>query len=211
MTKNVLFVTLAVVAALAVPVRAAAADDLLARMAAVNPGLHSYSAILKAHVALTTFPFLATDVTANVYHKDPDRNKIEITSGLPMIASQFGELYPRIEPPARWPVLYRMTKVGDDGTHSTYRLVPRADGNVGRIDAVVDDRSATVSSIRWTYANGGSAVMNSVYGQVQGQLVVISQNGTVDEPGYKGTIAATLSDYKMNPQLNDSMFDQGKV
>ena len=210
MIKNALVATLAVALALA-PLKGAAADDLLARMSAVNPGLHSYSATLKAHVALTTFPFLATDVTANVYHKDPDHNKIEITSGLPLIASQFGVLYPRIEPPARWSELYRMTKTGDDGTHSSFRLVPRVAGNVEYIDAGVDDRTATVSSMRWTYVNGGSATMNSVYGQVQGELVVISQNGTVDEPGYKGTIAATLSDYKINPQLDDAIFDQGKT
>ncbi len=210
MIKNALVATLAVMLAVA-PLKSTAADDLLARMAAVNPGLHSYSATLKAHVALTTFPFLATDVTANVYHKDPDRNKIEITSGLPLVASQFGVLYPRIEPPARWPELYHISKIGDDGTHTTYRLAPRAEGNVERIEAVVDDRTATVSSMRWTYANGGSAAMNSTYGQVQGQLVVISQDGTVDEPAYKGTIAATLSDYKINPHLDDSIFDQGKT
>ena len=55
----------------------------------------------------------------------------------------------------------------------------------------------------------GSAVMNSVYGQVQGQTVVTSQTGSVDEPNYKGTITATLSDYTINPQLDDSIFDQG--
>ena len=31
-----------------------------------------------------------------------DRNKVEITSGLPLVASQFGKLYPHIEPPSRW-------------------------------------------------------------------------------------------------------------
>jgi outer membrane lipoprotein-sorting protein len=182
-------------------------DDLLARVAAVNPGLHSYTATMKAHVALTTFPFLSTDITANVYHKDPDRNKVEITSGLPMVASQFGKLYPHIEPPSRWGAAYVVSKVGDDGAHTTYKLVPRANGNVGHIDAVVDDKAATVSSMRWSYINGGTAEMSSTYSLVQGQLMVISQTGTVEEPNYQGTITATLSDYKINPPLDDSIFE----
>jgi outer membrane lipoprotein-sorting protein len=192
----------------ALPIGASADDnDLLARVAAVNPGLHSYTATMKAHVALTTFPFLSTDITANVYHKDPDRNKVEITSGLPMVASQFGKLYPHIEPPARWATAFVVSKVGDDGTHTTFKLVPRVSGNVDHLDAVVDDKAATVSTMRWTYVNGGTAEMNSTYGLVQGQMMVTSQTGTVEEPNYQGTITATLSDYKINPPLDDSIFN----
>lgn len=190
------------------PLPGHAQDDLLARAAGVNAGLHSYTATLQAHVALTTFPFLSTDVVAGIYHKDPDLNKVVITSGLPAVAGQFGKLYPHIEPPSRWNAVYAVSKLGDDGAHTTYRLVPRVSGNLDHIDAVVDDRDATVSSMRWNYANGGSAVMNSVYSRVQGDLLITSQTGSVDEPGYKGTITATLSDYKINPQLDDSIFDQ---
>jgi len=201
----------ALAAILALTARPVAADDdLLARMAALNPNLHSYTATMQAHVALTTFPFLATDITANVYHKDPDRTKIEITSGLPLVASQFGKLYPAVEPPARWYEVYEVTKIGDDGSRTTYRLVPRAAGNLDSIDAVADDRTATVRSMRWNYANGGSALVESTYGQVQGQLLVTAQSGSVDEPNYKGTITATLSDYRINPQLDDSIFDRSR-
>jgi hypothetical protein len=186
----------------------AGTDALLDRMASVNPNLHSFTAVMKAHVALTTFPFLATDIVATVYHKDPDKNKVEITSGLPLIASQFGNLYPHIEPAARWNDVYTITRVSDDGMRTSYKLVPRTGGNVERIDAVVDDKTATIASMRWTYANGGTAEMFDTYSTVDGNVVVVSQTGQIDEPNYKGTVTATLDHYAMNPALDDSLFDQ---
>ena len=180
--------------------------DLLARMVAVNPGLHSYSATMRAHVALTSFPFLATDVVGTYYHKDPDLNRLEITSGLPLIAQGFSQLYPHIEPPAQWSALYTVTQTGDDGRTTSLRLVPRAPGNVTQIDVAVDDATATIRSERWNYANGGWASMTNDYGVVQGNTVVTSQTGHVEEPNYKGDITATLSGYHMNPDLPDSLF-----
>jgi len=188
--------------------RCDAADPLLDRMAGVNPGLHSYTATMRAHVSLTTFPFLATDIVATVYHKDPDKNKVEITSGLPLVASQFGNLYPHIEPAARWNDVYTVTRISDDGSRTSYRLVPRAAGNVERIDAVVDDKTATVSTMRWTYANGGTAEMDDTYSTIEGNLVVTSQAGEINEPNYKGNVSATLDHYAMNPVLDDALFEQ---
>jgi outer membrane lipoprotein-sorting protein len=182
--------------------------DLIARMVALNPDLHSYSATMHAHVALSSFPFLSTDIVATYYHKDPDRDKLEITSGLPAVAQGFSQLYPRIEPPARWNALYVVTQTGDDGKATTFRLVPRSPGNVQKIAVTVDDATATIRSMRWDYANGGWASMDNRYGQVQGKTVVTSQSGHVEEPNYKGDITTTLSGYQLNPDLPDSLFGQ---
>lgn len=202
---KLLFALLAALAAVSAP-SAGAGTDLLARMGAVNAGLHSYTATLRAHVALTTFPFLATDVVGTYYHKDPDLNKLEITSGLPGIAQQFGKLYPSIEPPSRWNAVYHVTMSGDDGRTAHFTLVPRKNGNVSRIDATVDDRTATVSSMTWNYANGGRAQMNNRYGIVRGYRLVVAQTGSVDEPSYQGTVQSTLAGYHLNPPLSDSVF-----
>ncbi len=185
-----------------------AQDDLLSRMSAVNANLHSFTATMKAHVAMTTFPYISTDLNATYYHKDPDRDKLEITSGLPGIAQQFNQLYPKLVPPAHWNDVYTVTKVSDDGTATRFKLVPRAQGNVDHVDATVDDKRAVVTSMTWTYANGGTAEMTNSYGSVKGYTVITSQSGRVDEPQYKGTIASTLSDYKINPDIPDSVFAQ---
>ena len=185
---------------------ASATDDLLARMARVNPSLHAYTATMHAHVALTTFPFVSTDLSGTLYHKDPDLYKLDITSGLPGIAAQFSKLYPHIEPPALWNRFFVVSVLADNGTATAFHLVPRKRGNVDHIDALVDDRSATVTSMRWNYRNGGSATMNDRYATIGGNLVVTSQTGEVEEPAYKGNITSTLDNYVFNPPLEDAIF-----
>ncbi len=204
--KRFAFVLCAVLGA--IPCGAAAGDDLLTRMAALNPNLHSFSATMHAHVALATFPFLSTDIVATYYHKDPDLDKLEITSGLPGVAQGFSQLYPHIEPPAHWEDLYDVTQTANNGTTATYRLIPRKAGNIERIVVTVDVATATVRSMRWVYANGGWATMSDTYGDVQGNTLVTAQTGHVEEPNYKGDITATLSGYQLNPSLPDSLFTQ---
>lgn len=188
------------------PSATAAQGDLLARMSAVNSGLHSYTASVDAHVKLTVFPYLQTDLAGKLYHKDPDLNKVEFTSGLPGVAQQFGKLYPRIEPPSRWNDVFKVTMVSDDGKTAHFRLEPRKEGNVSAIDATVDDASATVASMTWHYNNGGTAEMSNSYSTIKGYRLVTSQSGMVDEPQYKGTITSRISNYAINPPLSDSVF-----
>ena len=182
--------------------------DLLARMIALNPDLHSYTATMRAHVALETFPFLSTDIVATYYHKDPDLNKIAVTGGMPAIAKGFSQLFPRIEPPARWDALYTVTQLGDDGRATTFSLVPRTPGTISKITVTVDDATATIRSERWDYANGGWASVDNRYSVIQGNTLVTSQTGHVAEPSYTGDVSTTLSGYQLNPNLPDSLFSQ---
>ncbi len=188
--------------------RADADGDLLARMAALNTNLRAYTATMHASVALQTFPFLSANLVGTLYHKEPNLDKLEITSGLPGIAKQFSKLYPRVESPSHWDRVFVVTLTRDDGTTAAFKLVPRKPGNVDHIDVVVDDKSATVSSMTWHYGNGGTATMNLVYAKVGDYLLATTQSGQVDEPGYKAAITSTLSDYKINPALPDSVFAQ---
>jgi hypothetical protein len=186
---------------------APAGGDLLARMAALNPNLHSFKATMHANVALKTFPFLSTQLLGTYYFKEPDKNKVVFTSGVPMMAAQFDKLYARIEPPARWTAIYDVRLVSDDGKAAVFKLVPRKHGNVDSVTARVDDASATVRSMRWNYGNGGYAEMQNTYGSVQGNTVVTSQTGHVEEPGYTADITSTIDDYTINLPVADSVFE----
>lgn len=203
-------VTLLALAALGLaPVRTAAAGDLLGRMAAINPTLRTFTATMHADVTLKTFPFLNVHLIGTYYHKEPDRNKVVFTSGVPMVAQQFDKLYAHIESPSHWSQVYTVSVVSDDGQSTTFRLVPRKRGNVDHIDAVADDRSATVQSMRWNYDNGGFAEMRNRYGTVDGNLVIFSQTGHVQEPGYTADISSRLDNYTLNVPIADSVFAPG--
>jgi outer membrane lipoprotein-sorting protein len=190
----------------AAPGPAASPGGLLDRMASLNPNLRAFTATLHAHVTMKSFPFLSADLVGTYYYKQPDKYKVAFTSGVPLIAQQFDKLYAHIEPPSRWRDLYAVTVVSDDGATTTFRLVPRKRGNVEHIDATADDRTATVTSLRWNYYNGGNAEMTNHYSHQGGNVVVASQTGHVAEPGYVADISSTIDDYKLNAPLSDDIF-----
>jgi hypothetical protein len=185
---------------------AVTATTLLARMAALNPSLHAFTATMHAHVAMRSFPYLTADLEGTYYYKAPDKNKVVFSNGVPLIAQQFDKLYAHVDNPSQWEEKYVVTTVSDDGTTTRFQLVPRKNGNIERIDATADDKSATVTSMRWNYSNGGYAEMTNHYGRVDGNLLVQSQTGHVEEPGYTADITSTIGDYKLNPTLSDRMF-----
>jgi hypothetical protein len=197
--------TLLVTLLLAAPAPATA--DLLSRMAGINANLRTFSATLRAHVVMRSFPFLTADLTGDYYYKAPDKNKVVFTGGVPLIAQQFDKLYAHIESPAKWRDLYSVTTLSDDGRTARFKLVPLKQGNVEQIIATADDKSATVTSMRWEYANGGYAEMANHYGLAQGYLLVVSQTGHVDEPGYVADISSVIGDYKMNVALPSDLFE----
>src|SRR5580704_4685274 len=154
MMKSTLL-ALAVLFSTALP--AARAGDLLARMASLNPNLHAFTATLHAHAVMKSFPFLSADLVGTYYYKEPDKTKVVFSSGVPVVARQFDRLYAHIESPSRWRDVYVVDVVSDDGRTATFRLTPRKRGNVDRIDATVDDKTATLTTMRWEYENGGYA------------------------------------------------------
>jgi hypothetical protein len=184
----------------------ATAATLLARMAALNPNMHSFSATLHAHVVMKSFPFVSADLVGTYYYEQPDKNRVIFSSGVPLVAEQFDKLYARIENPSRWQELYVVTTVSDDGKTTRFKLVPRKRGNVDHLDATADDTNATVTWMRWNYSNGGYAEMTNRYGRVDGNFVVESQTGHVEEPGYTADLTSTIVDYKINPALPESVW-----
>ena len=142
----------------------------------------------------------------HLYFKAPDRNKVVFTSGVPVVASQFDKLYAHVEPPAAWRRLYDIVLVGNDGATATFHLIPRKQGNVERIDVTADDRTATVTAMRWNYRNGGYAEMTDKYASQNGNLLVVAQTGHISEPGYIADVTLTIDAYKINPAIPDGVF-----
>jgi len=201
------FAALAVVAlgaACAVPGRAA--DDLLVRMAHINPHLKSYTAAVHADIAMRTFPYLSPSLDGTYYHKEPNKDKLVFTSGLPVIAKQFSKIYPHLESPARWNAVYVVSVESDRGGFTTLRLVPRKQGRIDHIDAKVDDRHATVVQMRWNYVDGGYASLDQQYASYRGNYLVSRQSGHVEIPNYTADVTSTFDNFKLNAVIPDSVF-----
>ena len=192
-------------ASLRVPGRAD--GDLLARMGRINPHLKSYTADVHADISMRTFPYLSPSLDGTYYHKEPNKDKLIFTSGLPVIAKQFSKIYPHLESPARWNAVYVVTVVGDEGGFTTLKLVPRKTGRVEHIDAKVDDRRATVVQMRWNYADGGGyATLDQQYTAYRGNMLVSRQSGHVEIPNYAGDVKSTFGNFKLNARIPDSLF-----
>src|SRR6185312_11169013 len=76
-------------------------SDIISRMAAAD-NVRSYTASVHADIAMHSFPFLSPSLDGTYYHKEPSKNKIVFTSGLPFIAKQFSKVYPEVASPAQW-------------------------------------------------------------------------------------------------------------
>lgn len=187
---------------------AAAVAALLARMAAVNAGVQTYTATLHADVRLESFPFLQTQIVGTIYRREPDREHVVITSGLPGVAQQFGNLYPNIASPVRWTALFGVTATGERHGVMHLRLVPKVNGNVAWIDANVNESTALVTLLRWNYRNGGTAEMTQRYAKIGDAELPVAQEGHIHEPGYVADIEATIDQYRVNVPLPDAIFSQ---
>ncbi len=190
-----------------VPAHAAnpAIADLVKRMTAADD-LRSYTASVHADIAMHSFPYLSPSLDGTYYHKEPSKNKIVFTSGLPFIAQQFSKVYPQVESPARWDAVYDMAVESTDGSYTTLKLVPRKHGRIDHIDAKIDDRTADLVQLRWNYNDGGYATLDQSYGVVDGHRLVTQQTGHLDVPHYNADLKSTFSAFKLNADIPDSIF-----
>jgi outer membrane lipoprotein-sorting protein len=183
-------------------------DQLLQRMSDQASHVRSYTADVHADISMKTFPYLSPSLDGQYYHKEPNKDKLIFTSGLPSIAKQFSKVYPHVESPSRWSAVYVVTNQGDaDGTTS-FKLVPRKHGRVDHIDAKVDDKTATIVSMKWNYIDGGYATLDQQYSTVNGSYIVSKQSGHVEVPHYTADVVSTYSNFKLNANIPDSVFKE---
>ncbi|TAM75995.1 hypothetical protein EPN44_07010 [bacterium] len=174
--------------------------SLLAKMSMVNPDLKTYEASIKVQVTMHTFPFLNPTLTGRVYWSRPDRSAV-VFDTLPVLANQFKKVYPRIEAPSQWAMLYNVSLLSPDHV----RLVPRKHGRIDHLDVAVN-ADGTVASMHWFYNDGGDVELHQTFSLVSGRMLVTEQHGIVDLPSYKGAIEAAFSGYKLNVKIPEAVF-----
>ncbi|GAC1299728.1 MAG: hypothetical protein NVSMB19_04670 [Vulcanimicrobiaceae bacterium] len=180
-------------------------NALYKRMVSVNAGVRSYRAAVHLDVALKSFPYISPSLDGNVYYKKPDREAV-VFDTVPALASQFKKVYPKVDPPGRWFALYDVGVVASENGSTLFRLIPKKNGRVERLDVRVDDGSATVKSYTWTYKDGGSVSFDQQYTSVSGAYLVEKQVGHVDLPSYKADVTSNFKNYKLNVAIDDTVF-----
>jgi len=185
----------------------AGTNALYKRMVALNASLRTYTAAVKLDVALRSFPYISPSLEGNVYYKRPDKEAV-VFDTVPALASQFKKVYPNVDPPARWTNLYDVAVLADDGTLTTFRLVPKKNGRVEHLDVKVDDATATVRNYTWTYKDGGYVMFDQSFTSIDGNYLVDKQSGHVELPSYKADVTSNFSNYKLNVAVEDSVFEE---
>ncbi len=184
-----------------------AGPDMLARMAAVNAHLRAYQANIHVDIAMHTFPYISPSLDGMYYHKEPSKDKIAFNT-VPAIAAQFNKIYPHVESPSRWTKVFVVSNQGDNGTQTTFKLVPRIRGRIDHITAKVDDKTATIVELTWNYNDGGFATLDQSFTQVGGYYVPQKQTGHVEVPNYKADVTSSFTNFEFNPNIPDAVFKQ---
>lgn len=181
-------------------------SDLVRRMVTAEDSVRSYTASVHADIAMHSFPFLSPSLDGTYYHKEPSKNKIVFTSGLPFIAKQFSKVYPEVASPAQWFDKYYVSVENADGAYATLKLVPRKHGRIDHIDAKIDEQTADLVQLRWNYNDGGYAMLDQTYGVVDGHRLVTQQTGHFEVPHYNADLKSTFTAFKINASIPDSVF-----
>ncbi len=178
---------------------------LYKRVVALNAAIKSYKADVHLDVALKTFPYISPSLDGNVYYKKPDKEAI-VFDTVPALASQFKKVYPKIDPPSRWLVVYDVGVLGSADGVTTFRLVPKKNGRVEHLDVRIDETNATIKAYAWSYKDGGTVSFDQSYTSVSGAFLIDKQTGHVEFPSYKADVTSNFKNYRLNVAINDKIF-----
>ena len=178
---------------------------LLARATNPNPTLNSYTASAQLSALLHAVVPIHKTFSGTVYYLRPNR-KIEF-QGVPGALSRFRDLASTTPTYEQATQQYVITPLTDNGTVSTYSLVPRKTG--GRVKNVVisiSDASALLSQAQWNYTNGGTLTFGQSYTNVGSYRLPVTATISARFPGYHvdGTLAFT--NYRTNVAVSPVVF-----
>jgi hypothetical protein len=180
--------------------------SIINRMVAADT-VRSYTASVHADIAMHSFPFLSPSLDGTYYHKEPSKNKIVFTSGLPFIAKQFSKVYPEVESPTNWLQKYEISVEGQDAGYTTLKLIPKKHSRIDHIDAKIADATADLVELRWNYNDGGYATLDQTYSVIDGHRLVTQQTGHFEVPHYNADLKSTFTAFKINADIPDAIFN----
>ncbi len=156
--------------------------DLLRRAVNPNPTLQSYTASATLSATLHVLIPMHKVLNGTVYYLKP-RRKIAFQN-VPGSLSRFKDLAASTPTYDEAIAKYTITPLADDGSVSTYKLVPKTAGHVASVTVKVSDASALIAHAQWAYTNGGSLTFDQTYATIGGFRLPAKANIGARFPGY---------------------------
>jgi hypothetical protein len=183
--------------------------DLLRRAADPNPTLKSYTASATLDATLHVVIPVHKSFGGKVYYLKPKREiEFQNVSGS---LSQFKDLVSSSPSFDQVMAQYAVTPLTDDGAESSYSLVPKKSGSRVKSLAVrVNDQSALIDRLVWSYTNGGSLQFVQSYGDVSGFHLPTKSDIAARFPDYSVDGTITFANYAPNAPVAPSVFASPK-
>lgn len=179
--------------------------DLLRRATDPNPGLISYTASANLSATLHVLIPVHKSYGGTVYYLKPKR-KIAF-AGVSGSLSKFRDLItstPTYDDAAK---TYTIALLNDDGSDSSYSLVPKATGSrVKSLTLFVNDRTGLIDHAQWSYTNGGTLSFDETYEAVGTYRLPAKADIAARFPGYSVDGTITFSAYVPNAPVSPSVF-----
>ncbi|HTV93396.1 MAG TPA: hypothetical protein VMG98_11840 [Verrucomicrobiae bacterium] len=183
--------------------------DLLRRATDPNPALGSYTAAAHLDATLHVLVPVHKSFDGAVYYLKPKRKiSFQKVSGS---LNQFKNLVsstPSYDDALR---TYTIAPLADDGSESSYSLVPKNTGSrVKSLTVFVNDRSALIDHAQWSYTNGGTLSFDETYETVGTYQLPAKADIAARFPGYSVDGTITFSGYVPNAPVSPSVFATAK-
>jgi hypothetical protein len=206
-------IAILVVAVIVVRLEASGAQtaslDLLRRGADPNPALKSYTASAKLDATLHVVIPVHKTFDGIVYYLKPKR-QISF-QGVSGSLSKFKDLVTAMPSYDEVKAQYAVTPLSDDGSESSYSLVPKKQGSrVKNLIVQVNDQSALIDEAIWSYTNGGSLKFVQTYGDVGSFHLPTKADIAARFPDYSVDGTITFTNYVPNAPVSPSVFASPK-
>ena len=197
-------------AALSAPLAAAPAD--LDRSIAYrhllrnSAGIKTLVADIDVETHMKSFPPVSLHFHGHTYFRAPDHDAV-VFDNVPGPLKRMMADSPSIAPVRIWPDVYDITVLEDDGTETTFHLVPKdPTASLDHVDVVVGDETGLVREYRFANKNGATTTTDNVYTRIGSHEFVSSQTGTAGGHGYHADIETHFSNYEINVDVPDDVF-----
>jgi hypothetical protein len=165
-------------------------------MLTLQRGVHSSIADIQVHTKLKGFPPISLTFHGHSYFRAPDKQQV-VFDDVPGPIKGMVRDSPSIEPAAMWDRYYHVAILSDDGSATTFHLVPRDLASpLASIDATLDDATGEMTQVHFVNTDGAETTTQQTY----------AQTGESHGSGYKADVTTTLSNYQMNVPVPDSVF-----